>query len=199
MRWFDTDEDYYAYMRVRSQFNSAEGYDQARAYFNSDAELFAYLERKHDDGYQQWMSQHGGTQNDSEEKYREYKVRSNDEIYRAWRWLYQKYMHNDDLDVWYKRYLEEKARYNSDEEYLNYLNRETEKRDAAEEEARQQELEQRRQRAKKLIDTGFGILAAVSLALGISNHWSIVVILILLAVFFVASRLVAKKVLDNIY
>lgn len=60
MRWFDTDEDYYAYMRVRSQFNSAEGYDQARAYFNSDAELFAYLERKHDDGYQQWMSQHGG-------------------------------------------------------------------------------------------------------------------------------------------
>ena len=40
---------------------------------------------------------------------------------------------------------------------------------------------------------------AIVLALGLSNHWSSVVIAIIVIVLFVASRIVSKKMLDNIY
>lgn len=46
MRWFDTDEEYYTYIRARKYFDSAEDYDETRAQFRSDAELLNWLEEQ---------------------------------------------------------------------------------------------------------------------------------------------------------
>lgn len=194
-RWFDTDEDFYAYKRVRKQFDSAEEYDNARADFKSDTELFSYLERKGDEGYQQWL----GYKDDSEETYQEYLMRSNDEIYQSWKSLRHQFSHIEDCDNWYKEYLDEKAKYESDEIFKDYLKKEIEQRDEREIEEYNQHLEQRRENAKRLIVAGFGILAAIILIFGIKWHWSIVIILILMVILLVGCILVTKKVLDNIY
>lgn len=46
MRWFDTDEEYYAYIRARKYFDSAADYDELRAQFSSDEQLISYLEEQ---------------------------------------------------------------------------------------------------------------------------------------------------------
>ena len=198
-RWFDTDEDYYAYIRVRRQFDSAEEYDNARADFKSDTELLSYLERKGDDGYQHWLIINRKTRYDSEETYQEYLMRSNDEIYQSWILLHHELSYPDDYDKWYKEYLDEKAKYGSDENFKDYLKKEIEQRDERERVEYDQHVEQRKQKAKILINAGFGILAAIILIFGIKWHWSIVIILILMVILLVGCILVTKKVLDNIY
>ena len=142
-RWFDTDEDYYAYIRVRRQFDSAEEYDNARADFKSDTELLSYLERKGDDGYQHWLIINRKTRYDSEETYQEYLMRSNDEIYQSWILLHHELSYPDDYDKWYKEYLDEKAKYGSDENFKDYLKKEIEQRDERERVEYDQHIEQR--------------------------------------------------------
>lgn len=49
MRWFDTDEEYFKYIRIRDRFSTAEEYEEylrKRAYFNSDEEYEEYLKQK---------------------------------------------------------------------------------------------------------------------------------------------------------
>lgn len=46
LRWFDTDEEYYTYIRARKYFDSAEDYDETRSQFRSDAELLDWLEEQ---------------------------------------------------------------------------------------------------------------------------------------------------------
>ncbi len=46
LRWFDTDEEYYTYIRARKYFDSAEDYDETRSQFRSDAELLNWLEEQ---------------------------------------------------------------------------------------------------------------------------------------------------------
>lgn len=192
MRWFENDEDYYAFRKARDQFDSADEYDQLRAYFHSDAELVAYLERRADDGYQQWLAYNGGTNTDSEERYREYNKRSEDGLYQSWLELqYQTH----DTDYYYQQYLDEKGKFGSADEFSTHISSLLEQRY----QEREQACEEQRQKTKKVIDTVFGVAVAIVLALGLSNHWSIVVIAVIVIVLFVASRIVSKKMLDNIY
>ena len=54
-RWFYSDDEYYAYLRVRSEFESADEYERymsIRVHFNSDDEFLSWLKRHRDEGYQ---------------------------------------------------------------------------------------------------------------------------------------------------
>lgn len=194
IRSFDTDEEYYAYKRVRSKFESLNDYDNARAYFNSDDELYEYLIRKEDDGYQQWLTYHGGKQFDSNNLYQEYLKRSGDNIYKQWLYLNHRFSEYD-YDEWYNKYLEEKALFNSQEVFSNFISNEIEKRDLDEE---QQYIEQRKQKAKRTINIVFCIIILVLFVLSVLLHLHKKLATIIIAVLFLLKYFITKKIMDNI-
>lgn len=199
-RWFDSDEDYYAFKQARSYFDSADNYDEARAFCSSDTDLVRKLQRKNDYDYQYWLAHHDGVYvlyderiaRDTEEAYQEYLKRLNDNMYIDWLYLYHRSRRPEsDDDNRYNQYLSEKADFYTEEEYATFLKSKIAERDAADELKR----DKRRKTIEKIIETIFGIIAAVFIVLGIRHHWSIIVILIILAIIFVTSKIVIKKLL----
>ena len=118
----------------------------------------------------------------------------NDSLYMDWQWLYHynkglRFEYDDDKS--YNQYLMEKSQFYTEEEYATFLKSKIAERDAADKLKR----DKRRKTIKKIIETVFGIIAAVFIVLGIRHHWSIIVILIILAIIFVTSKIVIKKLL----
>ncbi len=191
IRSFDTDEEYYAYKRVRSKFESLDDYDNARAYFSSDYELYDYLVRKEDDGYQHWLAYHGGKQFDSNNLYQEYLKRSGDTTYQQWLNLNHRFSEYD-YDERYNKYLEEKALFNSEEAFSDYIFKEIEKRDIDE------ERQERKQKTKRIINIVFCIIIIVLCILSVSFHLHKKLATIIIVVLFLLKHIITKKIMDNI-
>ena len=195
---FETDEEYYAYKRMRSQFSSMEEYEkfmEIRARFNSDEEFLMWLNRYRDEAYQRWMTKNNLNQSDSEHQYQEYISRRDDNLFQSWLGL--KSYHSLDYvfsEAEYQTYLTELKAFGSKEGLQNHINSELEKRWIAQE----ADIAGRRQRIKKIIETLFGLLAALAVYFTIKWHWSIISLIIIIAILVIGCKFVVKRVTDNI-
>lgn len=192
-RWFDTDEEYYAYLRVRSQFDSADEYESymaVRAHFGSDEAFLEWLKRHRDEGYQKWLSVNGLTKYDSREYYQTYKERADDSLFIDWlcvvkygtpQWFsgIEYFLESD-----YLKYIEDLSKYGGAEKLEAYIKQERERLE--------NEIRKREERPKKIVDAIFGVLALLFLVLGLVHHWKIFVIILLLTIIYILDRIVRK-------
>ena len=186
-RWFYSDDEYYAYLRVRSEFESADEYERymsIRVHFNSDDEFLSWLKRHRDEGYQKWLSWNSFKDNDSQEYYRMYQERINDSVFCEWMDLRHSFIWRDMgfHDSEYLKYLEDLSKYGGEEKLTQHIQQEQEKRE-------KEELI-RQERPKRVTNAVLLFLSAFVLLYGLLYHWKALGIILLLTGIFVLCKIV---------